>query len=292
MQLPSKLPSIRQTNSTHLSSHPDIFANYGSIMPTPLKQVLLLIGLLFIFTSCSTTRILTVKPELLHFDTPETSGGFLNGNVTFSAATKTPRYEFGRGTTGNFFGTDTTLGDTEEAVLGDASSLGLSLGLWDRVDIFTRTRGMAGIKIQVLGSPRIKQEEGWKLAISAAAGDYSYVESYDIFPIGASDENSNFYVDGVSSDITVNTGYRFSPRILVYANLFKNQTEVTGFYSNVNTTFRKDRSHEAKGVLIGVNFMSDKHGFATLEFGYARSSWTLLGTNTYTPVGISFGSYW
>ncbi|MDQ6984665.1 MAG: hypothetical protein Q9M44_08105, partial [Ghiorsea sp.] len=191
-------------------------------MPTSLKTTVLLISLLLIFTSCSTTIILTVKPELLHFDTPETSGGFLNGNVTFSAATKTPRYEFGRGTTDNFFGTDTTLGDTEKAVLGDAFSLGLSLGLWDRVDIFTRTRGMTGIKIQVLGSPRIKQEEGWKVAISAPAGDYSYVEAYSTFPSGAYDENSNFYVDGVSTDITVNTGYRLSPRILVYANLFRN----------------------------------------------------------------------
>ena len=261
-------------------------------MKTPFKHSLLLMSLLIFFAGCSTTKILTVKPEILHFDTPETSGGFLNGTALFMAVGKTPIYEFGRATTSDFNGTTTALADKEEVKVGSYYGLGLSLGLWDRIDIFTRARGMSGLKIQVIGSPRIKKEVGWKLALSAATGDYSYVETYQTFPFGSYDENSDFYVNGTSTDITINTGYRFNPRILVYANVFRNQTEASGFYSNVSTSFRKERSHEAKGVLIGVNLTSNDYGFATLEFGYARSKWSQLGTKTYTPAGISFGSYW
>jgi len=91
----------------------------------------------------------------------------------------------------------------------------------------------------------------------------------------------------------INIGYRFNPTVLTYSNFFKNDTEVTGFYNNNTTALSKHRSHNAKGINIGIEFINEERfGFMSIEAGYVKSYWSTLGTDTYTPIGISFGSFW
>ncbi|MDQ6984261.1 MAG: hypothetical protein Q9M44_06065 [Ghiorsea sp.] len=74
---------------------------------------------------------------------------------------------------------------------------------------------------------------------------------------------------------------------------FKNDTEVTGFYNNNTTALSKHRSHNTKGINIGVEFINEERfGFMSIEAGYIKSYWSTLGTDTYTPIGRNFGSFW
>ncbi len=257
---------------------------------TPLLSILLITFL----AGCSTNKILVVKPETLHFDSPETSGGLLNGSISFSTADKTPEYEFASIETTNFFGTNTTLGSNEKVKDASYTNFKFYLGIWDRIDFFTKTSGVTGVKVQLFGSSREQATMGWKLALSFATGDYSSVQSSnDLLILGAYDENAGLSTDGQSTDYGVNVGYRFNPMILSYANFFKNTTEVTGTYNNNTTTLSKHRSHNAKGINIGIEFIStDKFGFMSIEAGYIKSYWSTLGTDTFSPLGISFGTFW
>ncbi len=262
-------------------------------MKALIKQTSLLISLLVIFTGCTTTKVLVVKPELLHFDTPETTGNFLAGDINVHAAGKTPKYEFGKASATDF-DASRSVSSSEKVSDNSYINLGLNLGLIKRIDFFMRTRGVAGLKIQVLGTSKANRKDGWKMAISSYYGNYAYIQSDDELLIFGSSADLDLSLIGKTMGYTINTGYRFNPKILTYANVFYNKTDVTGTYNfNPSTSFRKERIQKASGILFGLNILDDnKSSFFTLEAGLTKSSWSSLNTKTYTPIGASIGYFW
>ncbi len=266
--------------------------NWGS-MKVFIKQTCLLFTLLFISTGCTTTKVLVVKPELLHFDTPETTGSFLAGDINVHVAAKTPKYEFGKSSVTDF-DASRSVSTSEKVSDNSYFNLGLNLGLIKRIDFFMRTRGVAGLKIQVLGTSKANREDGWKMAISSYYGNYAYVQSDNELLIFGSSSDLDLSLTGKTIGYTINTGYRFNPKLLAYTNIFHNKTDVTGTYNfNPSTSFRKERIQKARGILFGLNILNDnKSSFFTLEAGLTRSSWSSLGTEIYTPIGASIGYFW
>lgn len=265
-------------------------------MKAVCKYSLLLTIILLFTTGCSTTTKLIVQPEILRFDTPETSGGFLNGSIDTHIVTSTPKYDFARTSDTDFFIFDinNTVSISEKVEQSSYLGFGLNLGIIERIDVFKRSEGMTGIKVQVLGSPRLKREEGWKLSLSLGRGDYSHVETRDLLFIFPTDRDYRLSTYSTSIDASINAGYRYNSSMLVYFNIFKNKTDATGFFQqNATTLLRKDRTHDAKGGLLGINLMKEnKSTFVTFEVGYAQSTWSTLGTKTYTPAGVSIGYMW
>jgi len=57
--------------------------------------------------------------------------------------------------------------------------------------------------------------------------------------------------------------------------------------------FQRMVNQRITGINIGVEFINEERfGFMSIEAGYVKSYWSTLGTDTYTPIGISFGSFW
>lgn len=253
----------------------------------------ILFYLLFL-SGCSTTQTLMFKPAILHFDTPETTGEMLSGSVEMNFKQSTPRYIFGSYSKTRLLGAATTTVDASENVTKkDTIDLSIKLGTLDNFDVFVRSEGMFGLKVQLVGSPRATKEEGWKLALSAGAGDYSSTKRsnnlwFSTHPDAASSTNGRSY------DASLNTGYRFNSFSLLYLNIFHSNSKVTGEIRNSNTILlQKNRTNKTNGALLGINLMDvDKHVFVTLETGIAKSSWTTLGQSTFKPVGVSLGYLW
>lgn len=262
-------------------------------MKISIKKTSLLFSLIFICTSCTTTKILIVQPDILHFETPETSGGFFHGTVDIHMFSNSPKYEYGRASTTDFLGDTAYANQDEKAKSIDDFNVGLSLGIIDKLDFFTRRGKISGIKYQFLGSSRGQLEKGWKASLSLGFGNYSYIETDDFL---GSDDPVNLSSEGKSIDYNINTGYRYNNNFLTYINVFKNKTDAKGTYTSTSpstASFSKERSHHAEGILFGLNFMPDnKHNYVTLEVGYAKSTWSTLGSKVYTPVGISIGYFW
>jgi len=247
---------------------------------------------LIFLSACTTTQTLVVRPEVLHFDTPETSGAFLKGNVAISVGPR-PKYEFGTASTSDFLG-DTSSANTSERFKSDASmGFNLNVGLLERIDVFLRADNVLGLKAQLIGAPLAKLEPGWKLTVSGASAKYAYVQTEKDFYVYGSDDPVGLSMKGKSSDYTINTGYRFNPQFLTYVNVFKNDTTAQGIFDTKTIKLSKNRTQSTKGILLGINFIQEsKSSFFTLEIGYAKSTWSTLGTKTYTPAGASIGYIW
>jgi len=209
-------------------------------------------------------------PAILHFDTPETTGKLLSGDVTVNIKYSTPEYVFGSHTTNTFFTNANSVDTSETASQQDSGSLGIKLGILDNLDFFNFSEGIFGLKVQLLGSPRIAKEEGWKLSLAAGVGDYASTSNTDFF--GPKSE-ANVAASGTSYDLSLNTGYRFNSFALLYINIFHSKSDVTGTISSGNSVLlQKNRTNKIDGALIGINIMiADKSTFFTLEGGIAKS---------------------
>jgi hypothetical protein len=148
--------------------------------------IFILISLVFL-SGCTTTQTLVVRPEALHFDTPETSGAFLKGSIAASIGAK-PKYEFGTASTSDFLGDTSSANASEKFKSGAAMGFNFDVGLLERVDIFLRAESVIGLKVQLLGASRLKLEPGWKLSVSGASAKYAYVQTEkDLYLFGSDD---------------------------------------------------------------------------------------------------------
>ncbi len=246
------------------------------------NKVLTTFATLLCITGCSTASG-NYSPALLHFSTPETSGGWGNGSVDFSIAS-TPEYSLGGLTSGAITASSTPQSVTEHEI---QMKLNAWVGLLNNIDFYMDVNGVLGGKLQLLGSSRSAKETGAKLAVEARLGSRTSSES-----LGRS---SPANVD--ITDYSLNFGYRFTPSVLAYLNTFKSKNNVSYYsYTTVGgggvSSYTFEATSHSQGLLLGVNISPKKHVSIILEAGATKVDWENFETVTAYPFGISLGYYW
>ena len=264
--------------------------------------------LILVFVSgCSTKVSLINQPQLLHFSTPETSGGWGNGHVSVSLASGESKYLFGSVDSLDPTSLNVT-NSTKESIerTGGRLDLNLWVGLLENLDVFIIPKGGAGetvgIKIQLLGSPHSAKEEGYKLSVEAR---YSSIHETDtggtnigtVFIdslFGGNTPTADINTNAKSSDFSANIGYRYNPNDLIYFNTFINNNSFSGelSYDALGIYRAVATSSKSFGALLGYHYTTDANGFFNAEIGLAKTSWDNRGSVTATPVGISWGRNW
>jgi len=244
---------------------------------------------LFLISGCASNSDLYLKPALLHFDTPETSGKLLGGSMNFNITQKTPIYEYGK--INNYYTIDTS----EQVGSKNASNINMHLGLASYID-FIAFSPLSGIKIQLLGGSRQENTIGWKMAFSHTRGD-----PFESGRPNSSFDNTTHNIGGPSlkqtnksMDYALNTGYRFNSSILGYLNVFYQKSESHGEISQGGLTIlQRERTNKVTGSIFGVNYLNESKSISYLfELGLVKSRWPTLGTTTSSPFGFSVGFVW
>jgi hypothetical protein len=153
---------------------------------------------LFLY-SCATRYVLPGN----RFMTPETNGGFLRGQVELQQ------------TNANQLRAKTAQGTVNQGVaysdLARTSYL-VSSSFFEQVDLFWAHTGaansLAGVKVQLLGTPRVNNGIGHKLALSAALGENAHEPE---------DKSIDFTLGGREFGLLY--GYRINPTLLPYSSL-------------------------------------------------------------------------
>ena len=271
-----------------------------------MNKLLIVLGLL-LMAGCSSSKIYLVhSPKVLHFSTPETSGGFAEGNAVVSAGFKEPEYVFG------FIDTDyvaaggsNVANSTQESKRKNGGNLNLlfNLGLLDNLDAYLDVDGTLGLKVQLLGESKLTKSEGLKLSLSAKYGRYVTNDSRgrdtvsQIFgALFGSDVDSSANVTTITKrfDVAANIGYRYSPNHLTYINSFVSKDEFSGkLWSDRVSIYRTvQTSIQTEGVLLGYEYTTDSDIFYILEAGASHTSWSNHGDVWSFPFGLSYGRSW
>jgi len=269
-----------------------------------MKKIMGLMVLSMSLASCASVEVqdLNFEPKVMHFDTPETVGSLGGGSLVLHGESETPSYLLGSATNtiSSGFGAGSLAIDATQKSSAYSSNYGVrgDLGLLENVDLFYAGDGMFGIKMQLWGASQLRKEEGFKLAISAAAGSYNTyngVSAWDFFNLfTASDLSSEAAIS--IKDVSVNMGYRFNKKGIIYVNTFLQQSSLKGdIYkaSNENVSIYSTQGEsESKGVFIGLRLHKEVGVMVTLEVGAVQSTWSGLDTLTSYPVGASTGFSW
>jgi len=261
-------------------------------MKTPFKHSLLLISLLILFAGCSTT--LTYKPSLLHFSTPETSGGFGEGTAELQLASGEPEYNLG--TLSNNSVTSASSPISVSDAKGDVSNkLSLYIGILEKIDFYLDSNRIMGMKFQAFGSSRLSRKKGLKVSLEFRYG-HKASNNTSINPF-----SSDTSIDMNVKDYSLNIGYRFNPEYLFYINTFRSENSVSSYqYSEtltngVRTSFSSytfNAPTSSQGILLGFNILQNNTTSMTLETGVSKTTWNNFEAITSFPIGINLGYIW
>ena len=268
---------------------------------TMIKHGLLGICLCFL-ASCSSSVSLSHKPKLLHFSTPETTGGWGDGSVDVTASRSEPEYVFG---SIDYLNTavQNQASSTQESIKKNSGYINLNawIGLLENLDAYINLQGVVGIKAQLLGESRQAKKEGLKLTLETRmAKGISTKESTSNFvsdvidAIFKNDSQANTSTSTNIFDISCNLGYRYSPQNLVYINTFLNINSFSGeLWSDADNIYRKaTTTSKTYGALLGFNYTTESDIYYTIEAGATRTIWSNRGSLWAYPFGISYGRMW
>jgi len=264
------------------------------------KIIAYMLPVLF-FTGCVTVEIqdLVYQPKVMYFDTPEVMGEFGSGYLGVQLKGKQPSYILG--TAANVQvngGADLTVTNEDESMEEDWSyGLRGNLGILKNTDIFYAGDGMFGIKTQLLGSPSMVREEGYKLAISASLGGNTSVDGRSISNTLTTYGNEKLTSKTTAKikDATINFGYRFNDTKLVYMNLFAQRSDVEAnlYKRNVSTPIlSKQGASRAYGLLLGFQHYPYSNTFIIIETGVVYTTWPSQGKSYSYPIGLSSNFLW
>ena len=264
----------------------------------------LLLLCLTLLASCSSSRVSLIhQPKLLHFSTPEASGGFAEGNAIVSAAFEESEYVFGFIETDFLISSSNISNSSQESSQKGGGNLNLlfNVGLFENIDIFFDAAGTLGLKAQVFGGSELIKDKGLKLSLSAKYGRFkSNNQSYNVvekvfdslFNIGL--DVANTETTTKLFDISANIGYRYNPNHLTYIYTFMSTNDFTGrLWSDREGIDRTVKaSSETFGILLGYQYSTDTDFFYIVEAGAAKTSWSNRDNVWSFPFGLSYGRAW
>ncbi len=248
--------------------------------------------LILVFVSgCASNQVsLSERPQLLHFSTPEASGGFGEGDIALSLSIAQPEYMFGTLTVSNRPPNTITGYETSVDKVTQSLNLSLRAGILKYLDFYVDSNAIIGLKYQLLGSPRDTKQTGLKFAVAAKAGSTHHAEP----GIFSDSPHANAQSQDRLLDISANLGYRYNPKLIAYLNTFINKNDFSGeLWLDGSGIYRTvSASSKSFGFLVGYQFDTDTNGFFNLEIGSTRTIWDNRETTTAFPIGVRLGRHW
>lgn len=173
------------------------------------------------------------------------------------------------------------------------------LSLLERLDVFYRavydSPDLVGLKFQFIGEPSSKKSEGFKMALSSAWGASEKDEgTLTLNGNGNPDRQYNATIEVTVWDLSLNTGYRYSDRGLVYLNTFYAYYETEGeLTSNTFSPEKVAGTSRSYGALLGLHLnTANQRAFFNIEAGATHARWEKsLDTTSFTSgatIGFNF----
>ncbi len=226
---------------------------------------------------------------------PEAQGKFFSGSLDVRlAGTRQDEWSF-------------TNNDTKKPFDGDREVYKISgmidLGLVNRLDVVYldylsgSTVGIIGLKLQVLGSPRIEAKKG-NFSLSLFAGFGANSDTFDTSDNEFSNWSSN--VDKLEYDISHDDlglilGYRWGDQLLHYANAYYFHEDINGKVTTDGNALVKAKFDDSQDGLIystGVIYDLNTSWFLKFDYSHMTSKWSSTHGSTSNAVNGGIGAYW
>ena len=239
--------------------------------------------LTLILSGCATSVHTSVYPN--HFISPESSGGFLKGNVAIGVTTGQELVIISAAASPGAKVSPTFEANTDVA-------LDLWLGIIKGIDIEPlQATGLYGLKLQILGdSVKDAKEGNFSVALFARYGsidENQTINDYTIFQgtVGTvySTSHRRTYDGGLSF------GYRTNENIVFSATPFYTKRTFQGSL-NTSTPVPFSGVFAQYGLDLGVEWRS---GFGVLKGDMALTESEAMGIHVFNPyIGLEFGVTW
>lgn len=261
-------------------------------------KILSLLGLLAL-VSCSLGKV-DYKMPSTRFQTPEVTGGALfemdlkgRANVNYASSNRV--------TTASHLQDALGPTDTDNLTVESAGQLGLKLdiSIFDRLDLFWNmsigSPAIGGFRWQWLGETENKYAKGWKGTVTAGWGKSS--SDPTIFPIGTIESEEDYLIknDMWVYDVSIQFGYRFNERFVLYANGFFNAYNSDILLVPIDEDDIEDTTLNLKsdnfGALLGIQYyFKNKLSFANFEVGGSKATLSVDDIdNKDLAMGVNFG---
>jgi hypothetical protein len=234
---------------------------------------ILILFALILLNGCATKFIIPGT----RFLTPETQGGFMNGQFEFQT------------TSANQMIFDTSEGTADRGVMYGVlprSGYLFSSSLLDELDLFWYHTGtansMLGAKFQFVGGSRQTREVGHKLAVAAAMGGNEHI----------TEGQPEIEFTLTAQELILLYGYRFSENFMTYANLSRSSFNFKG---RVNAGVLRGLEPEAVTSITAGHAgleLSYRAVFMKFECGYQLIDTTNTAAYNALHYGYSFGFTW
>jgi hypothetical protein len=259
------------------------------------------LSLLLVLVSCSLSKV-DYKMPSTRFQTPEVTGGSLfqmeikgRANVNYASSNRV--------TTASHLQDAIGPTDTNNLTVESAGQLGvkLDISVLDRLDLFWNltigSPAVGGFRWQWLGETEDKHARGWKGSITAGWGKSS--SDPKIFPITTASLDEDYLIknDMWVYDVSIQFGYRFNERFILYANGFFNayNSDILMVPIDDEDNTEEDTELNLKsdnfGGILGVQYyFKNKVSFVNLEVGGSKATLSVDDvTNSDLALGVNFG---
>lgn len=256
-----------------------------------------LLLLLILLTSCATD--IDYHVPLTRFDSPETKGKFLAGEVgnTFGSSHKIVTAEVAETIFPDLF--DANVDKDTELSRSSHLTLGAALGLLERLDASFQKYGdgpsVVGVKFQFLGKPELDTETGFKGALKVG---YGYMDENEgeltVNLAGSGTRTYSGEIDVDVYDASLILGYRVNPLAVTYVNgIYSYHETKSTLKSNTFPSIIVNGVVRTYGGLAGIRIGNPKnHFFIKLETGYVRTRWEQHLSKNTVPFGIGADFTW
>ncbi len=246
---------------------------------------------LLILTSCA-SYIHTPQNRMI---SPEAQGKFFSGSLDLRlAATRQDEWSF----TGN----DVTKPFDGEREVYKVSGM-IDLGLVNRLDVVYldylsgSTVGILGLKLQLLGKPRLEAKKG-NFSLSVFAGFGKNSDTFDTKDNEISNWSSN--VDKLEyeishEDLGLILGYRWGDKFLQYANAYYFHEDIEGKVTTDGNALDKARFDDSQDGLIystGIIYDLGASWFLKFDYSHMTSRWSSTQDSTSNAINGGIGVDW
>jgi hypothetical protein len=257
---------------------------------------LIQITILLTLTSCATD--IDYHVPLTRFDSPETKGDFLAGDVgiNWGVSHRVRTAEVAESIFPSIF--DPTIDNDTATERRSHGSINASLGLLKRLDFNYESFGdgpsMYGVKFQFFGAPEMAKSKGFKASIKGSIGGMSEDEGTLSVNTTSGTRSYNGNIDVDAMDAALNVGYRFNPTFLMYLNSVYSDHKVKSTLSSTSfDTVVVNGNVQTLGTLLGLRISNDGGSmFLKIEGGYFKSSWNSSIEQESVPIGVGVDIGW
>lgn len=254
-------------------------------------RVILILGLLCFFASCSSTLDFHVPTQ--SFSSPEVVGKTLavKTQASFSNSTK---YRLARLEQAAIFSSQVNVSTEEGTTKDNVFNATLGLGLGNAVEAtyraYTDSPDLLGAKVQIVGRDGVKKNEGIKLSVFGGYGS-GEVDNKTLSASNGSGTTReyNSVLDIKAYELGTSLGYRVNQYLLPYLSYAYRSYDSEGTLTSSGLSDQVINGRaKVQSAQVGI-LLSKEKLFLQFEGGFAKSKWRDAEERDDYTLGASLG---